>query len=158
MRCLLLIFLGIATTAKALDVCSAYSRIHEREIIPRIKSGIPFQLLSVAADGHESFRRIVRIDYDLWNETLGVEVIGRQRETCVVKDAIVMICRALSFPEASAGHKYQYRLLLNPVLGEGLRRLREHGDSRSGLLEINWDRLAKDLDTEKTLVESELSQ
>jgi len=145
-----------ATLAHALDVCPSYHRIHEREIVPRIKSGIPFKLLSIAADDRNSFRRIVRIEYDLWNETLSIEVLGRQKSVSTLKEASAKICEALSLKEIPDKQTYQYRLMLNPVLGEGLQRLKEKSDGRSGLLEINWHRLAKDLETEKTLIESEL--
>lgn len=156
MRRLLPVLFLTATTAHALDVCPIYGSVHEKEIIPRIRSGIPFKLLSIAADANEAYRRIVRIEFDLWNETVAIEVIGKSRETSTLKDAPSKICHALSLPELLKGHRYKYRLMLNPVLGEGLQQLKEKTDGRSGLLEIKWDRLAKDLETEKTLIESEL--
>lgn len=148
----------LSGTAMALDVCPQYSSIHEKEIMPRIRSGIPFKLLSIAADDNNSFRRIVRIEFDLWNETLNIEVLGRGKTKSSMKDAAKDICQALSLTEASVKHKYQYRLMLNPVMGEGLQRLKDKGEGRSGLLEINWERLAKDLETEKTLIDSEITQ
>ncbi len=156
MRCLLPVLFLTATTAHALDVCPIYGSVHEKEIIPRIRSGIPFKLLSIAADSNEAYRRIVRIEFDLWNETVAIEVIGKSRETSTLKEAPGKICQALSLPELSKNQKYKYRLMLNPVLGEGLQKLKEKTDGRSGLLEIKWERLAKDLETEKTLIESEL--
>lgn len=144
--------------AMALDICPQYGPIHDKEILPRIKSGIPFKLLSIAADDNNSFRRIVRIEFDLWNETLNIEVLGKGKTKSSMKDAAKDICNALALTEAGDHRKYQYRLMLNPVMGEGLQRLKEKGEGRSGLLEINWERLAKDLETEKNLIDSEITQ
>ncbi len=156
MRILWALLIFIPLEAYALDVCPAYAPIHEKEILPRIKSGIPFKLLSLAADRKTPHRRIVRLEYDLWDETLLIEIIGRSKSKSTLKDAQGEICKALSIPEGEKGQVYTYRLMLNPVLGEGLTKLKEKGEESQGLLEINWDRLAKDLETEKTLIESEL--
>jgi hypothetical protein len=155
-----LLFLGLlgATSAPALDICPQYQAIHERDVVPRIRSGVPFKLLSIAVNPTGSFKRIVRIEYDLWNETVTIDALGHQSEVSPIASAGKKICAALSFPDAPSGEKFEYRLLLNPVLGEGLKRLQENGQSGSGLLRINWGRLVRDLETEKVLIEKESLQ
>lgn len=156
MRRLLLVVLALlASPATAVNVCPNYGPIHDKEVLPRIKSGIPFKLLSIAASEQQSSKRIVRIEYDLWNETLQIEVLGQKKTSSTLKNSLQSICEALSLPDVG-GSKIQYRLLLNPALGEGLQNLKSKIEDRSGLLEINWERLTKDLDTEKTLIESEI--
>lgn len=155
-RLLLTLPLWVAGTAKALDVCSAYSGIHDREITNKVRSGVPFKLLSIASDGQNTYRRIIHIEFDLWSELLTVETIGQSRESSNLKEAANKICRALSFAEAPLGRQYRYQLLLNPLLGDGLKRFKSSGQTGSGLLQVNWDRLAKDLETEKVLIDREL--
>jgi len=153
----LLFMIAAASEAAALDVCPAYAKIHKGVIVERIRSGIPFKLLSIAASEHGSYRRVVRLEYDLWEEELTVESLGRTTTNCKMTGSMLEICKALSFPEAPAGQRYQYRLFLNPVLGEGLARFGKGTSTSSGFLKVNWRRLAKDLDTEETLIDTEFA-
>lgn len=158
MRCLILAMTVVtATSARALDVCSRYHNIHHKDVIPKILSGVPFKLLSVAADSQGTYRKIVRVDYDLWTEKVGVEVIGGTRQGSDLKGSEAVICQAISMPEVKGMSLLKYQLLLNPDLSDGLEKLHAKGVSRSGFLEINWKRLAKDLDSEKLLIESEVT-
>ncbi|MDQ3232413.1 MAG: hypothetical protein M3Q07_11375 [Pseudobdellovibrionaceae bacterium] len=134
-----------------------YKHVHDKDIASRIQSGIPFKLMSVAVEGNSAYRRIVRIEFDLWSEILTIETLGGVRVTSNIKDASSKICQALSFPEAGKSHRYRYRLLLNPLLEDNLKKLRKQENGRSGLLEVNWGRLARDLETEKVLIEGEFT-
>lgn len=154
-RLILVLALWAAGTAQAIDVCSVYAGVHEREIANRIRSGIPFKLLSIASDGQNTYKRIVHIEFDLWTELLTIEILGRSREASNLKEASNKICRSLSFSEAASGRKYRYQLFLNPLLGEGLKRLKASRQTDSGLVQVNWDRLARDLETEKVLINKE---
>lgn len=155
MRRLLVLTLLAASPAAALDVCKLYTPIHEKDVLPRIKSGIPFKLLSLAADEQHTYKKVVRIEYDLWSENVTIEIIGSGKKTTPLTASLDPLCEALSLPELH-GKNIRYRLMLNPALGEGLQKLKAKGGEKSGLLEIDWNRLAKDLDTEKTLIESEI--
>jgi hypothetical protein len=151
------LWLSAALPAAALDACPAYLKIHQRDIDPRIRSGIPFKLLSVAVNEQGIFRRIVRLEYDLWDETVTIETLGHGTEVAKLAGVGARVCKALSFPEAPAGKRYEYKLFLNPVLGEGLARLAGAAqESHSGLLQIDWVRLTKDMETEKVLLQTEL--
>ena len=140
--------------AAALDVCSVYGPAHARDITKKIASGIPFRLLSVAvaSDGHV-YRKVVRIKYDLWDEIVTITPFEATPERARLSDASAKICAALSLPEAPPGPAYSYRLLLNPVDLDSLKEMSVH--SESGLIRINWERVMKDLETEKALVEHE---
>lgn len=146
----------LSARAAALDLCPIYGPVHASETLPRLKSGIPFKLLSVAAgDGSVVYRRIVRLTYDLWDEKVTVEALGQGTEDVPLGSVAPRICRALSFPEAAPG-RYRVRIFLNPVLGKGVEKLRT-GEIGTGLLQVNWDRVLKEMETEKMLLDQELS-
>ena len=154
---LFVLLLCAAAPARALDLCPAYRTIHDRVVVEKVRSGIPFKLLGIATDGNATFRRIVHVEFNLWDEKLTVETLGGQRVTCTLAQASEKICQALSFPEVPAGRAYRYQLLLNPVLGDKLSRLKENGGKGAGLLQVNWQRLAKDLETERVLLDEEVA-
>lgn len=149
----------LSSRAFGVDLCPSYATLHEREIIPRIRSGIPFKLLGVAIGNDGTVqRRALRVEYDLWKEKVTVEVIGQGRETVGLSKSQDHICRALSFPGSKTLVKHQYRLFLNPVLENGLERLRStKGTDSAGFLKIDWGRLVKDIETEKILLEREFT-
>ena len=143
--------------AKTLDLCPVYGPPHGAEVLPKLRSGIPFRLLSIAvADDGTLLRHVIRLEYDLWNETVTIDTLGKGILHAPVAQAAASICRALSFPDAPAGKRFDVRLLLNPLLGDRLQRLRS-GEVGNGLLQVNWDRLVRDLESEKVLMTAELS-
>ncbi len=156
MRCLIFLLMAVATTAGAIDLCPQYATIHGKEIEPRIRSGIPFKILSVAVDRRSTYRRIVRVDYDLWTEKVGVEVLGGNKATCTLAESSKTICGALSMDGEGHGERMKLQILLNPDLSDGLAKLKSNGTGHSGFLEINWRQLSKDLNSEKLLLESEI--
>jgi hypothetical protein len=135
----------------ALDVCPVYKKIHDHDVVPRIKSGIPLRLLSIAT-GDQNYKSIIRVEFDLWSEMVSVAQVGKKKETCKLKDSAAVICRNLSFPEAPIGKSYDYRLLLNPLVGGRLRQLQNDKDGAGKLIQVNWERLIRDLETEKVLL------
>jgi hypothetical protein len=142
-----------AASASALDICPIYRAVHDREIIARIRGGVPFKLLSVA-EAEKIYKRIVRVEFDLWTEIVTVELAGGKSESAAIKDAFALICRNISFPEIPIGQKSAYHLLLNPILGDGLKRL--HRDDKSErFLKVNWEMLENELQSEKTLINAE---
>jgi hypothetical protein len=151
-RLLCFLPLLVSGSAHALDACPLYKSIHEKEIVPKIKSGIPFKLMSIATNDDELHKNIVHLKFDLWSEKITIETIGGARETSPLKDAESAICRALSLPRARQADGYHYRLLLNPVLGESFKKTK--GIS-TGFLKVDWNRLARDLETEKVLIDED---
>ena len=156
MRYLIFLLLAVTSTAGALDLCPQYLNIHSKEIEPRIRSGIPFKILSLAADSQGTYRRIVRVDFDLWSEKVGVERLGATKESCSLGDSPHAICKALSMATARNRERIKFQILLNPDLSDGLEKLKTKGIGHSGFLEINWKRLSKDLNSEMLLLESEI--
>lgn len=156
-RCLLTLILLSGSPASALDVCALYTPIHDKDILPRIRSGIPFKLLSLAADESNTTKKVVRVEFDLWSENLTLEVIGGEKRSTTLALAPQALCESISLPDIQ-GKSIRYRLMLNPALGESLQKLKPKSEGKSGFLEIDWERLAKDLDSEKTLIESEISE
>ena len=142
-----------ALPALALDVCPSYRAIHDRQITTRIRSGVPFRLLSVA-QGNKIYKRIVRIEFDLWTEMVTVELADGKDVVTPLKDAFTAICQNISFPELATGENISYHLLLNPILGNGLKRL--HDESKAeGYLRVNWENLERELQSEQTLISIE---
>jgi hypothetical protein len=157
MKLLISLLLAVTSAAAAIDLCPDYRKIHERDVVPHIKSGVPFKLLSVGVDERHTYRRIVRIDYDLWKEIVGVEVIGGERSLVELPSAAGYICKALSFDGERRSGVVKYQIMLNPDLSDGLVRLKSRGSGRSGFLGINWRRLSQDLNSEKLLMEGEIN-
>lgn len=156
LKSILLIFLAFgASKIRALDLCPVYQKIHDKDVLPRIKSGIPLRLLSIAASD-QSFKVVVRIEYDLWNELITVERQGAKKERCKLPESAGVICRLISFPEAPGGRAYEYRLLLNPVIGDRLKTLQAGQNGSGKLIEVNWARLIQDLETEKVLISEQV--
>ena len=143
--------------AKTLDLCPVYGPTHDAAVLPKLRSGIPFRLLSiaVAADG-TLLRHVIRLEYDLWTETVTIDTLGKGTLHAPVAQSAAPICQALSFPDAPPGKAYDVRVLLNPLLGDRLQRLRS-GELGNGLLQVNWDRLVRELESEKVLMTAELS-
>jgi hypothetical protein len=154
MRYLIFLLLAVTTGAAALDLCPQYVKIHAKDVEPRIKSGIPFKLLSVASDGGQTYRKIVRIEYDLWGEKVGVETLGGEKQVVSIDAAEGVICQQLSFTNIKS-RAVRYQILLNPDLSDGLSKLKSQGSGKSGFLGINWKRLAQDLNSEKLLLEGD---
>jgi hypothetical protein len=157
MRYLIFLLLAVTSGAAALDLCPQYIKIHAKDVDPRIKSGIPFKLLSVASDGEHTYRKIVRIEYDLWSEKVGVETLGGEKQVVTINASEGVICQQLSFANVKS-RELRYQILLNPDLSDGLSKLKSRGAGKSGFLGINWKRLAQDLNSEKLLLEGDSVQ
>ena len=157
MRLLIFLLLAVTSAAAALDLCPDYRRIHDKEVDPQIKSGIPFKLLSVAVDEDHTYRKIVRVEYDLWKELVGVEVVGGEKTSIKLNSASDAICKALSIDGLQPHGAVKFQIMLNPDLSDGLSRLKSRGSGKSGFLGINWRRLSQDLNSEKLLMEGELT-
>jgi hypothetical protein len=154
MRYLIFLLLAVTSGAAALDLCPQYVKIHAKDVEPRIKSGIPFKLLSLASDGGQTYRKIVRIEYDLWSEKVGVETLGGEKQVVSIDAAQGVICQQLSFTNVKS-RDVRFQILLNPDLSDGLSKLKSQGSGKSGFLGINWKRLAQDLNSEKLLLEGD---
>jgi hypothetical protein len=152
MRLAILLIALVSTGAAGMDLCPQYASIHAKEVAPRIKSGIPFKLLSVATDGEHTSRKIVRIEFDLWNEKVEVETFGDKKQKVDLRGAEALICQQLSIGDIR-GQGARFQILLNPDLSVGLSKLRIRGVGKSGLLGVNWKSLAQELNSEKILLE-----
>ncbi len=153
---ILLFFLLSYSAAHALDVCGLYKNVHQRDIVRRIKSGIPFKLLSIAGDGEASYKTIAHIKYDLWSEVVTIDDLKNKVKTVSFPESEKAICQFISFPNALAGKNYHYQLHLNPIVGDMISTNNKRQTQGIDFLKVNWRRIAKDLETEKVLLEIDI--
>lgn len=141
----------------ALNLCPLYHKIYISDVEPKIRTGIPFKLLSIAAGTDLTWKRIVSVRFDLWNDQVVMEIPGGEVHKVAISSAEKELCRMLSLPEVPPGKSVFYRLLLNPTLDGDLSSMTHKGRSSFGFLNINWQRVVAGLQTERILMESELT-
>jgi len=154
--------LGTGASA-AVGICSFYQDAYRNEIRPKIQGGVPFELMSVVIDDdHLVSKKAIRIVYNLWDEIVmlksGEHVVAR----FALSNGEAELCKYLEISdELKAGHKYKFRILLNPMWAERMTRLQvasDHDTQGSKIVEINWQKLAGEMPSEKTLLEKELAR
>ena len=160
---LLLPFLmGTSSRAIAsLGVCSLYQDAYRSEIRPKIQAGVPFELMSVVIeDGNLIYKKAIRIVYNLWDELVMLKSGDQILARFALTNADTELCKFLEISEElKAGRKYTFRILLNPMWAERITRLQiasDHTASNSKIMGINWQKLAGEMPSEKTLLEKEI--
>lgn len=144
-------------------VCGVYGEAYQKEILPKIQAGVPFELMSALfEDGKLTQKKVVHISYNLWDEVITVKSAGKTAGKFPLKVGVTELCRHLDWEEpAKSGHKQVVRLLLNPLWSERITRLQMStgGEPNSKrMIGINWQKLADEMPSEKVLLEKEISQ
>ena len=147
-----------ANTSFGLNICNEYQAIHSKEIVPRIRSGVPFKLLSMGSTTRENFKRIVLISFDLWTEVVSVTELGRPAQTCQLSECMNRICSLLSIPELEGEKEMRFSLILNPVIGAEVAKVTSKSKTGSGILKVDWDEMIRGYQVEKILIEKDIAK
>lgn len=155
--------LALALTSSAwagVGVCGFYKKTFETEIVPKIQAGVPFELMATLfEDGHLIAKKVVHLKYNLWDEVVtlraGEQILGN----LVMSKIQDGLCEHLEITESpKPSRKYTYRLLLNPMWGERMARLKAStGTENFRIMGINWKTLADDMPSEKILLEKDVT-
>lgn len=157
---------GMASEGRAAQpsLCGRYNDVYKTQILQKIQSGIPFELMGVLFDksGDIHQRYPVRISFDLWDEVVTVESGEKILAKIPLKQTQEKLCSYLEMPSTAfaRGEHYTYRLLLNPMWAGRVARLRAQvapGAESTAMLRVNWDKLAREMPSEKVLLEWEVS-
>ena len=156
----LCILMGISpyTSLYAINVCNLLSEKAEKEVLTNTKRGVPFQLLSIAVSSKDKIvkRRIIRIEYDLWDELVTIKEREKVIKIVPVVKSMTQICKIISFPEISSKSDFIYQLFLNPGQNYRFKYLRKNNKSPTDrLLNVDWDKVLKDYESEQLLFEYE---
>jgi hypothetical protein len=144
-------------------VCEIYREVYHRDIERKLRGGVPFELMALwLQDGQVVARRVVHLSYDLWDEVITVKEEERVLKRIPSKQGAAEVCRFLEPPtgDLKSGTKIIYKLLLNPLWAGRVARLKASSalpGGEVGILHVNWDRVARELDPETTLLSQELS-
>jgi hypothetical protein len=161
---LLFLLCSSLSNAASLPLCEIDKSLYQKEIVPKILSGIPFEVMAVifseqngpTRSDSNSSRRVLHISYNLWDEVITLNTNTEDRKTFPLAQGASKICRALTLETSvSTG---VVRLLLNPMWSERITRL--HLSVRSDLenkklIGIDWKKIAEDMPSEKILFERE---
>jgi len=131
--------------------CPAFKTVTASQIVPKIESGIPFELMMFVDDGKKVLcRQVIHVEYKLWEE----KVILTQKEKIVAEfpfpESVEKLCKVFECP--SVGKAVHVRLLFNPLWAGRLARLQV---SSGKLVSVNWDQIEKELPAESLLYDKE---
>jgi hypothetical protein len=147
-----------ATTSWGGNLCDEYQAIHSKDIVPRIRSGIPFKLLSVGSTPQGNFKRIIMVSFDLWTEAVSITELGRPAQSCQLSESMGKICSLLSIPELDGAKQGRFSIVLNPVMSAEVAKITSKSTSGKGLIKVDWDELVRSYQVEKILLEKDIAR
>ncbi|MBI1860427.1 MAG: hypothetical protein HYR96_05875 [Deltaproteobacteria bacterium] len=155
-----LIVLGLfaleAGSASAKPDCAVLKSAFTEQIVPRIKTGVPFELMYLGSEGDALLcRQTIHLTYDLWDEKVSLNRGATQLGKFPLPQTLTALCGHLMCePSETPRGRYRARVLLNPLWEGRLARFQD--SSGSGLVTINWRKLASTLPSEKLLLDVEV--
>jgi len=156
------------------SVCNWIKPVYQTSILKKIKSGVPFELMSLFTSQKQiQCRKILHISFDLWDEVITVKEQEKIVSTFKLKKGLralcpLLTCKNISIPSNNKNkHKSNskgkskkmiFRLLLNPMWQGRLKRLQgivpmETKNRRAGIIHINWSNIGSQLPTKQLLIE-----
>ncbi len=143
------------------SVCKWIKPVYQHSILKKIKSGVPFELMSLFTYQKQiQCRKILHITFDLWDEIITVKEQEKIISKFKLKKGLgalcpLLICKNLSVP---SNNKMKFRLLLNPMWQGRLKRLQgivpmETKNRRAGIIHINWSNIGSGLPNKQLLIE-----
>ncbi len=151
------VLMGFSMRAQAtVGVCSFYQDAYRGEIRPKIQAGVPFELMSVVIeDDNLIYKKAIRVAYNLWDELVMLKSGDQILSRFALTSGETELCKFLEISdELKSGHKYSFRILLNPMWGERITRLQISSSNR--IVGINWKKLAGEMPSEKILLQKEI--
>lgn len=153
----------VCSEAKTIKICDLNPGIYSKEILPKIESGIPFELMVILLMNDQMIeRKMIHISNNLWDEIITIKSDQKTFRQFPLSQGFNQICNFLSMdtPAKLVPHsRVKVRLLLNPMWPERLARL--HLSTRADLenkklIGIDWKKIAEEMPSEKVLLEKEL--
>lgn len=143
--------------AASVAVCELMGKAYQEGIAPKIESGVPFELASQLLNEEKVVvRRIFHVKFDLWNEIVTVSEREKVIARFPLQKAKGELCTLLGDLGPLPSGRLHYQLLLNPMWDGRIARLKSRAANESGLLKVDWGRLANQLPSESVLLETEV--
>jgi hypothetical protein len=160
---LFVIFLSSVISREAI-ACPWFRAPYRERILPKITGGIPLELVGLVTRGDELLdKKFVRVQYDLWDETVTLSAGSNAGKPIPLKAAEQAICTLFGGAEGSveAGAGSTLRMYLNPVFEGRLQRIAEKMASETNasalsLLEVNWRRLMRNNGNQTLILKRDL--
>jgi hypothetical protein len=142
--------------------CERERDAYEKHILPRIKGGVPFELIALAQKGEATLAsRQLRLRYDLWDEVLFISAANSPQARCQKANTWACLCNQLDITRSIAtGERYRFKILVDPLWQGRVERLAQATGkvlSQGTFLEMNWSEIVRKMPSRNIAVDVEVA-